>query len=340
MRFRHFIPIAGFVAFLVAPASAQQSSWRGPLPTENGRPYQAAFLHFSAQNPDVLTRNRTQFGVQFDVANDLLIPNDSNGSSVREDFETGRAKIEIRRGIGRNLELGASTQYIVRDGGSLDNAISLYHHLLGISGDGPDNPQGRDNIARNQDRLFFQDAQGNGIDIGGKNGFGDTTLSLKRQFSAGKLASAARIGLKIPTGSESKILGSGGFDAGIDFDARYAFAPNLALFGNVAALRFGKSDLPNTESSGAQGGLGLEYQGHRASVVMQIDAQSRTLTTGNSFADQTPVLASVGYKRDIGNGKRVWASFSENGDYHNFNAPFFGNIGPDFTLSLGFEVRR
>ncbi len=307
---------------------------------ENGRPYQEVFLHLPAQNPDVLAKNRSQIGVQFDVANNLLIPNISNGATVYEDFETGRGKIEFRRGLGRNLEVDASIQGFVRDGGSFDNAISFYHRLLGLPGDGPDNPQGRDGVARNQDRLFFQDANGNGIDVGGENGLGDTTLSLKRQLSEGKFASAARVSLKIPTGSASKIFGSGGLDAGIGVDARYALAPNLALFGSAAALAFGDSDLPNTESGGAQGGLGLEYKGKRASVVAQIDAQSRTLTTGNSFADKTPVLASVGYKRDLGENKRIWASFSENGDYHNFKVPFFGNIGPDFTLSLGFEVRR
>lgn len=334
-----FILAAGVVS-LALPASAQTSAWRGPLPMENGRPYQSVFLHLPAQNPDVLARSESQIGVQFDIANDLLIPNISNDSQVREDFETGRAKIEFRRGIGKNLEFGASAQYFVRDGGSLDNAISFYHHLLGIKGDGPDNPRGRDNIRRNQDRLFFRDANGNGIDIGGKNGLGDTTLSLKRGLTTGDFASALRLGLKLPTGSDSKVFGSGGFDAGIGLDARYAFAPHLALFGNAAALKFGASDLPNTKSGGAQGGLGLEYKGRRASVLAQIDAQSRTLTTGNSFADRTPVLASVGYKRDLSQNKRLWASFSENGDYHNFRAPFFGNIGPDFTLSLGFEVRR
>lgn len=339
MRFLAF-PFALIFPLALAPAAIAQSTWRGPLPTENGRPYQAVFLHLPAQNPDVIAKNETHLGVHFDIANNLLIPEVSGGASVYEDFETGRGKLEFRRGLGKRFEVGVATQAFVRDGGSLDNAISFYHHLLGISGDGPDNPEGRDNLARNQDRLFFQDAQGNGIDVGGANGLGDTTFSLKRQLTSGDFASALRIALKLPTGSSGKVFGSGGFDAGFGLDARRTLAPNLALFGNVAALAYGNSDLPNTKSGGAQGGLGLEYKGRRASIVAQIDAQSRALTTGNGFADRTPVLASVGYKRDVGNGKRLWASFSENGDYHNFKAPFFGNLGPDFTLSLGFEVRR
>lgn len=308
---------------------------------ENGRPYQATFLHLPAQNPDVLLRNKSQFGLQFDIANNLLIPSVSNGSVVHEDFETGRAKVEFRRGLGRGLELGVATQYFVRDGGSLDNLISFYHRLLGIKGDGEDNPQGRDNVARNQDLLFFKDANGNVIKVGGGSGFGDTTLSVKRQLSQGKFASAARLGFKLPTGSSGRVFGSGGFDFGMGLDARYAFTNNLALFGNVAAHKYGGSDLPNTKASGAQGGLGLEWKaGKNSSIVAQIDAQTRTITTGNRFADGTPVLASLGYKRRVSENKTLWASFSENGDYHNFKAPFFGNIGPDFTLSAGLELRR
>jgi hypothetical protein len=320
--------------------SNAQSQWRGPLPIENQRPYQAVFLHFPLQTPEVLGKNRSQFGVQFDIANNLLIPNPINGASVREDFETSRIKLELRRGLGKSLEIGASSQLFRRGGGFLDGPISAYHRLLGLGGNGIDNPQGRENIARGQRVLFFDDGAGNQLSRGGASGFGDTSISLKRQLTAGDFASALRISLKIPTGSSRKVFGSGGFDAGVALDARRALSHNLSLFGNVAALKHGASDLPNAKKTGAQGGLGLEYKGRRASVVAQIDAQARTITTGNSFADRTPVLASVGYKRDLGENRRLWASFSENGDYHNFNAPFFGNIGPDFTLSLGFEISR
>jgi hypothetical protein len=340
MRFFSRLVVFAATTLVSARLQAQPRDWRGPLPIENQRPFQATFLHLPAQNPDVLARNQAQIGVQFDLANHLLIPNPSNGAVVREDFETARAKIEFRRGLGRGLEAAVAVQAFARGGGVLDGPISFYHRLLGLGGDGPDNPQGRDETARGRDILFFQDANGNGVNEDGGYGLGDTSFSLKRQISSGKFASAARFGLKIPTGSSGKIFGSGGFDGAIGLDARLALASNLALFGQVAALKFGGADVPNSDKNGAQGGLGFEYRGRRASIVAQIDAQTRTVTTGNRFADRTPVLASVGYKRDLSRNRRIWASFSENGDYHNFNAPFFGNIGPDFTLSLGFEVRR
>lgn len=318
-----------------------QTLWNGPLPVQNERPFQSAFLHFEAQNPSVLEKGKSRYGVAFHVANDLLIPAESNGSRVEEDFETGRVQLNYSRGIGKGWELGARTNFVVRDGGLLDGFIESYHRLFGLEGNGEDNPIGRDDIPRDRDILFFQDANGNGVNVGSQNGLGDTTLEVRRQLSEGRFASAARFGVKIPTGSGNRILGSGGFDAGIGVDARREFGSRFSLFGSANAFLYGNSDIPNAKKSGIGGGLGLEYKaGRRDSILAQLDAQTRTVTTGNSFADRTPVIASVGYKHRFGDNRTLFASFSENGDYTNYNAPFLGNIGPDLTLSIGFEWRH
>lgn len=326
---------------LCALTAHAQTQWNGPLPVQNERPFQSAFLHFDPQTPEVLGKNGTRYGVAFHVANDLLIPDVSNGSRVEEDFETGRIQLNYSRGLGNGWEAGVRANVIVRDNGILDGPIEFYHRLLGLEGNGPDNPAGRDNIPRNRDILFFQDANGNGVNVASASGLGDTTLEVRRQLGTGRFASAARLGVKIPTGSDSRILGSGGFDAGLGLDARYAFGSRLALFGNANAFMYGGSGIPNAKSSGLGGGLGLEFKaGKRDSVLAQVDAQSRTITTGNSFADKTPVIASVGYKHRFGDGKTLFASFSENGDFTNYHTPYIANIAPDLTLSVGFEWRR
>lgn len=323
-------------------ASAQnQTSWNGPLPVQNERPFQHAFLHFEPASPDVLARGRSRYGLAFHVANDLLIPDTQNGSQVEEDFETGRAELNYSQGVGRGLELGVRTSFLVRDGGSFDNFISFYHRVFGLRGNGPDNPQGRSNIPQGRDILFFQDAQGNGVNQGGAFGLGDSTFEVRRQLTTGKTASALRAGIKIPTGNGARLLGSGGTDFGVGLDARREFGSRLALFGDVGAFVYGGSKLPNATKSGAQAGLGLEFRaGNRDSFLAQIDAQRRTVSTGNSFADRTPVTASVGYKHRYGENRTGFISFSENGDFTNYNAPFPGNIGPDLTLSIGMEWRR
>ena len=307
---------------------------------ENQRPFSQSFLHFPAQNPDVLAKNRAQIGLQLDIANQLLIPRE-NGAVVEEDFETQRLKIEYRRGLGRGFEAAVSGQILARNGGVLDQFLTTYHDLIGYGADSDDNPQGRDSRPKNRAVFRFEDPNGRGVDVGRALGFGDTTLSLKKQIARGKTASAARLALKIPTGSDSEILGSGGFDAGISFDARRELSRKWAFFGNASLLQFGSSAIPNARKNGWQGGLGLEWKvGRRDSVVAQFDAHSATVKTGNRFADDTPVVASLGWKRRVSEGRSVWASFSENGDWVNYNAAPLGNIGPDFTLSFGYEWRR
>lgn len=328
-------------ALLFLPAAAQaQSAWNGPLPAENARPLQQIFLHLPPQNPDVLDENQSALGVQLDIANNLLVPNPDAGGAVTEDFETQRLLASYRRGLGRGLEARIDTQLIARNGGFQDAPIDGYHRLFGIKANGPDQPQGRFNIPRNRSILAFQNANGTGIDKGSAFGLGDTTLSLTRQISGGKFASAAQLGVKLPTGSGNKVLGSGGFDGGVSLDARFQFARNWALFGNAGAYAYGGADVPDAKNNGTSGGLGFERRvGKGQSILAQIDADSRVVTTGNAFADRTPVIASVGYKRQWQTGA-LWAFFSENGDYHNYHAPFFGNIAPDLTLRFGYEFRR
>ena len=138
----------------------------------------------------MLSRGQARFGLAFHVANDLLIPNDSNGSRVEEDFETGRAQLSYSRGVGHRIELGVRTGFLVRDGGLLDGPISFYHRLFGLAGNGIDNPTGRDNLPRGRDILFFQNANGTAENQGGAYGLSDTQLEARRQLSSGALSSA------------------------------------------------------------------------------------------------------------------------------------------------------
>ncbi len=328
-------------SLLFLPAAAHaQSSWNGPLPAENARPLNQIFLHLPPTNPDVLSKNQSALGVQLDIANNLLIPAATSGGTVEEDFETQRLMLNYRRGLGRDLEARLDAQLIARNGGILDGFIQGYHDLFGLEGNGEDVPFGRDNISKGRSVFAFRDANGRGVNQGDAFGLGDTTLSLSRQLSRGKFASAARVAVKLPTGSGDKILGSGALDGGLSFDARYNFARNWALFGSAGAYLYGDAEVPNAKNNGLSGGLGLERRvGKGQSIIAQIDAQSRVVTTGQGFADRAPVIASVGYKRQWKSGA-LWAFFSENGDYTNYNAPFFGNIGPDFTLRVGYEFRR
>jgi hypothetical protein len=341
-----FFPSALAVALLSVPAWAQgaktNDEWQGPLPLENERPLQAIFLHLPAENPDVLPRGALRLGAQLDVANNLLIPAPGpNGETVTEDFETQRLKVTWRRGLGHGLEFGVGTNLTARDSGLIDAPIEWYHHLLGLAGKGKDDPAGRDNIPRWRSIFAFQNALGQGVNEGSALGLGDTKVWVKKQLTRGRFSSAARVALKVPTGSEGNLIGSGGFDGGAVVDARYKFAPKWAVYGSLGAAKYGNTSVPGARGSGLQAGLGFEWRvGKGESVILQSDAATRTVKTGNRIADRTPVIASIGYKKQVGQRGAYWISISENGDYQLYTVPLFGYVAPDFAFTIGYEWRK
>lgn len=316
--------------------------WRGPLPLENERPFQALFLHLPPQNPDALPRGTARLSLQLDIANHFLIPIPApSGAGVTEDFETQRLKVTWRKGLGRDLELGVNTNLTARNGGFLDSTVDLVHDLFNTRGDGFSSPVGRNNIPRGRSIFAYRNAAGQGFTRGSAFGLGDTTVWVKKQLSKGKLSSAASVALKAPTGSESDILGSGGFDGGLTLDARYQFARKWAAFGSVGAAKYGNSFIPGAENSGLWGTIGYEWRvGRRESVIGQINYAKRSVTTGNAFADRTHTIASIGYKKQLSAKSAYWFAIGENGDYGNYKYPALFNIGPDVTLSFGYDFMR
>jgi len=316
--------------------------WAGPLPVVNERPLDAVFLHLPQEDPQSLGSGHQKLAFQLDIANDLLAPNAGpNGAVVHEDFETQRLKVAWSRGLGSGLEFQAGTNLTARDGGILDGPLEWYHHLVGVSSDAEDDPVGRDNWPRGLDEMTYTDPQGNGVDDGGAFGLGDTTLVLKQQLSRGKFVSSLRAGLKLPTGSATNVTGSGGADVGLALNVRRQIARRWAAFGEFADYRYGHSPLPDASPDGIQGGMGLEWRiGRRTSFVIQNDASDRTITTGNAFADHTPVGGSLGLRFRQSPHRLLWCSMTENGDWVEYHVPYLSNIGPDLTLSAGVELLR
>lgn len=316
---------------------------RGPIAMRNARPFHLLFLQFAPQDPDVLERGQTRLGLQLDLLNNLLQPaTGANGASVREDNEMQRLQISYRKGLGRRLEAAVVVPILARNGGILDEKISAYHRLLGIRGDLDDNPAGRDAQPRGRSVLFYRIASGQTVNAGEAFGVGDVSIFLKRELSRRRDGVLSlRAGLKAPTGSSSRYLGSGSFDAGMMLDARLSLARRVFLHSGVGAVAMGRAErLPGARRGMIQSTLGLEWSRRSDSIVAQIDANSRAITTGNAFADGAPVAVSVGYKRDLKNGRTFTMAFSENGDYHFYKAPLFGNVAPDFALSFALEWAR
>jgi len=315
---------------------------RGPIPLRDMRPYSLLFLQFLPEAPDVLPRRSSRYGLQIDVANNLLIPSPAGGATVVEDNEYQRLSFSWRRGLGGQTEFGLFVPILWRDGGFLDSIISAYHRLVGIPANADDDPAGRDHWPQFRSILEIVDTHGNVlVDKGNGFGFGDTSLTLKRSLmpATRRSAVAARFGLKLPTGNPTLLLGSGNVDAGLSLDGRYSVGRDLTVYAQFAGVLMGHAGrVPGAQPSMWQAFYGFEYHPNRRdSFVIQVDGNSLAVRTGNHFADSGDVTATFAYRRLLDARHTLFLSYSENGDIHNYTLPGFSNIGPDITFSAGIE---
>ena len=127
------------------------------------------------------------------------------------DGETSRLEFSYRRGFGDRWELGVELPYVTHQSGGLDSVIEEWHDIFGF----PDGP--RD--GRERDLLEFLVVDNNAalVDLtDNADGLGDVRVFGGYQLQDSKrYKSALRFGLKLPTGDESTLLGSGGTDVSL-----------------------------------------------------------------------------------------------------------------------------
>jgi hypothetical protein len=124
-------------------------------------------------------------------------------------------------------------------GGWSDRPIEAWHSLTGSF-----NYQ-RSLNPRNQVHLIYADQGGAGFVIESATlAPGDVTARTQVSLLHGPVAVAARLDLKLPTGSLARAAGSGGVDAGAGICATWPFADWGALHGLFALSRFSRLSAP------------------------------------------------------------------------------------------------
>jgi len=147
------------------------------------------------------------------LAAHMQLSNHFTGSShgvetLSLDGETRRLTLQWRQGLSGNREWGFELPYVSHNGGFLDRSIEEFHDLFGM----PQN--GRTDLPRK--RMDFRYAH-NGTNLvnldHAASGAGDVRLSAAvSSASADGHAAVWRASLKLPTGNENELFGSGSTD--------------------------------------------------------------------------------------------------------------------------------
>ncbi len=270
--------LATFAAALLAislPASAADDTL-DVLGFRNHHPFLQIFGVPTFQSAELASQGRLKFDVNAELTNHA--DQGGNANELFEiDGETYAFNMSLRHRLWERLEVGIDLPVVAHQEGFLDNIIKEWHDVLGVS---------NSNRAGPKDQLFFF----YGVDgvtqyeiSSSTSGLGDIQLTaavpLKEATADSSSAFTIRTSLKLPTGDEEELHGSGAtdFSAGLYGSTRTRlFDRDLGLTGFVGLLSLGDGDvLPDIQESTVMfGGVAAKLQVmERLGIIVQVYAQ-------------------------------------------------------------------
>ena len=311
------------------PASLPQ----GPLAVHNYHPLQGLFLSFPTEQAETLPRNRLKIELSFAESNTLNINSNPPDIFILLDQEISRLALILTYGLTEALEVGVEIPFLWRHGGFLDPFIEGVEGLVGATF--PARDQRPQNIV---DFSILRTTDGTSLEFTtGDSGPGDIILKGKFHLvkeSPGHWGIAARAALKLPTGDETLVFGSGHFDFGIGAVFQKSLG-NFTLYGDTNLIFPGGPlepfdwDLRPIFSFGFAG----EY---RWTPRFSLLAQLGFHTTPFHDTGATSLDNGSAFELTAGFSCRIWKDLIwKLGGVENLNRP---QSTPDFSVvsSLGF----
>jgi Protein of unknown function (DUF3187) len=199
----------------------------GPFPVRSLSPVQLLYFQFTPERAVPVPR-RT-WNVRFDLVEaNYLARDEHRGDSFLFDYELTRANLALQYGVLENLAIGLEIPLLYTWKGFLDEPIKGFEDLTGF---------GRTIRFERPQHLFSAQIEKDGRDAlrgtSGAVGIGDIAFSTKTLLrEEGPLAPAVagRLALKLPSGDDSRALGSGAIDIGLGLSLEKTLGPVRLYF--------------------------------------------------------------------------------------------------------------
>jgi hypothetical protein len=235
---RRLSVLVPFLAILL-PATVAHAVEIHPFYARHFSPLVQAFGLPPAEDGDTAPAGTVLTRLVVDAANSY-----HSGTGPRQsatlDGETWRTTLALRYGVGPRLEAGIDASLINHSGGFLDGFIESFHKAIGKpKNDGAGNPRNQFDYVYRRDGASIIDLKD---DVWA---FGDILLSgawrLSSPNDAGRRV-ALRATLKLPTGREADLAGSGGTEGSMRIavlDPETLTRWNTTLFASAGAMYIG-----------------------------------------------------------------------------------------------------
>jgi hypothetical protein len=291
-----FCCVLAAVSLLRSGAVAEETDFRflGPAPARNFQPIQLIFLNLPFERAATIGPGAIGLHLESAEINEIATTQGPVQSALK--FETNRTVIGARYGLAPRWEVGLDMPFISRFGGFLDPAIDLVEGIFGTG-----NPE-RDLYPNNSFGDFYVRKGSTKLFDGGKETLypGDLSLSVKREIplGSGLPLLAVRGAVKVPTGSEGKVTGSGKPDFGLGLAAEHRPFQRLMLYLNlgfiypVGAVTPGDLTLNPIFTQAFAAELAITQR--VAALLHQAVYTSPMHGTGTRLLDGTPVEIGLG----------------------------------------------
>ncbi len=262
---------------VILPCVSASAEEIAPFATRNQSPLVAIFGLPAAEDGLIAENDRLLGRLTLDVANNFT-GSDTAREFVHLDGESYRLNLALRYGLTQRFEIGADIPWVGHYGGGFDGFIENWHNFFGLS------QGGREDFSRNEiDYIYARDGR-DPISVTDENeGVGDISLTAAYQLYRtpdAKRALALRAGLKLPTGDDDDLRGSGSTDFSLHVTGRDSASLahlDITLFGGGGVLVMTEGDvLPDQQNNlvgFASAGFGWQPLG-RIALKLQIDAHT------------------------------------------------------------------
>ncbi len=301
----------------------------GPLPVRNQHPAQLTAMHLDPA-PATPLRGGAIAARASAAYTSLFLAGVGAGNALTMDGELLRTALQLRLGLGHDVELTAELPWLHTSGGVLDSFLIDYHALFGFPS------QGRDTSPKNRFDV--------GADYQGQRVYGMTTealmladvpLSLCYGILPARLGSpglALRAGIELPTGDADRGAGNGTADYAIGLAATWPLAFGTlhadvqhAFVGSPLRARAAGFEFADVTSAACALELPLLDD---LSALVQTEWETSTLRRlAFDRADKEQMLLWLGGRLRLDRDLFVELSFGED---------LIGFVSPDFTAWLGF----
>lgn len=290
-------PFPAIILVVCSFAANADSGSAGVFALRNQNPFLQIFGLPSFQSATLAADGKPEYTVTLDLANHADA-RDGEEEGVVVDGETYFLTLSLRRRVRPRLELGIDLPVIRHAEGFLDNAIEGWHDAFGMSNTKRRGPS-------NQLNLFYASAGNTLYEINSPTfGLGDIQLTAAIPFrladEANGLSVAMRSSVKLPTGAEDDLHGSGAADVSIGLyasDTNSLFHRDLILSGFVGALLLGDGDvIPDLQRSVVPfaGGAAAWQATENFAVTTQFYAQGAYFDSGLKEVGGDSVQLAVG----------------------------------------------